>query len=171
MTKLLISFFVALFTFTTPANDVQAIELDQATIAPIQQLQSAIANDDIAAASQAFDNNAKFCFWTAKEGTRSQRQVNALNFVLRHFIAGGANKTIASNILTKLDIKTWNTLIAIEDGFEHQAPVEQLNDEMLAEVYQLIKRIHFNSDDDEEAYQQSLRDAAAHDAEQKQVAN
>lgn len=166
MIKLLIPLLIALTSFNIPAMDAES---SPAVVDANEQLQSAIAKNDIAAACVAFDNDAKFAFPASKDGTRSRRQVNALNFVLKHFIAGGESKTIASKILTKLDKKQWDALIGLEDGFTNEAPpVEELSEEMLTEVYGLIKRIHFNSDDDEEAYQKSLRDAAAVREQQQQ---
>ncbi len=165
MIKLLVFLFLTLINFNIPA-DAEGMHVDVGTITANQQLQQAMVNDDIDAAGLAFDSNAKFCFWAPKEGTRSQRQVNALNFVLRHFIAGGANKDKASQILTKLDIKMWDQLVGIEDGFEHQTPMEMLDEVALGEVYQLIKRIHFNSDDDEEKYQLALQTSARQSAQE-----
>lgn len=159
MIKLLIALLFGLTAINIPAMDAPE-PIDDAIIQATEQLQAAIVANDIVAAHQAFNNNAKFSYWISKEGTRSQRQVNALNFVIKHFMAGGENKQTASQILSRLDVGSWTELCAMEDGFSHQAPMEMLNSDAIAEIGSIIKRIHFNSDDDEEKYQQSLRLAA-----------
>lgn len=153
---------------TGPDSESCLTQIDEATILANAQLQAAMAADDIDAAKEAFNNKAKFSFWNAKEGTRSQRQVNALNFIIKHFKAGGESKQTASEILGKLDVKTWTTLCGMEDGFEQQAPIEMLSSEELIEISFLIKKLHFNSDRDELLYQEYLGLTAPQEAKDAQ---